>query len=234
MLLIVGGIFTAMGIAILTITIKGLIQVDISVIGWGIIMPIVLILAFFGFGIAALVMGGKQVYSRIRQKITYVRGTEGTARITDYKSAYFGKGGHTRTRKRYALVLTYNDGGEDKTFTTDYLFDVNEYKYLQRLSCIKVKIDGNFVTVCEQFPKDIYEVDSTYGIETAFFKQKPVAILLRVWTAMFIAAIVFLIVSFFIKNSAVTSAAIITVFAVHFPFVIPLAILLIIWINRKR
>lgn len=232
MLSIIGGIFTAMGVAISVITIKGLIEVDIKLIGWGIIMPIVLILAFFGFGITALVMGGKKLYSRIRQSMAYARGKESTARIADCKSASFRKGGHNRIR--YALVLAYNDGDENKTFTTEYLFDVNEHRYLQKLDGIKIKIDGNFVTVCEPFPKEIYEVDSTFGIELAFFKQKPVAILLRLWTVLFILAIVFLIVSFFIGNSTVTLAAIITLFAVHFPFVIPLAIFLIIWINRKK
>lgn len=233
LLLTVGGIFTAIGIALFAITIKGIVTAgDLSVIGWGIIMPIVLILALLGFGTTAFIMGGKKVCSRIKQSVTYRRGKDGTARVIDHKSASFDKGGNKRIR--YSLILAYNDGNEDKTFTTDYLFDVNEYKYLQKLDGIKVKINGNFVTVCEPFPKDIYKVDSIYGIEMAFFKQKPVAILLSLWLIFFIAAAIFLTVSFFIGNSAITSAAIIAVFAVHFPFVIPLAVLMIIWINRIK
>lgn len=232
-LFVIGSVFTALGIALLVITIKGLVSAgDLSMIGWGIIMPIILILALLGFGTAALAIGGKQIGSRIRQSRTYLRGRDGTAQIIDSKSASFRKGGNNR--KRYALVLAYCDGNEDKIFTTDYLFDVNEYKYLKKLDSIKVKINGNFVTVCEPFPEDIYKVDSTFGIEIAFFKQKPVAILLRLWMLFLIVAVVFLIVSFFIKNSTVTLAAIIVLFSVHFPFVIPLAILLIKWIRRKK
>ena len=46
LLSVVGGIFTAVGIALLVITIKGLIESGISEIGGGIVMPIVLMLAF--------------------------------------------------------------------------------------------------------------------------------------------------------------------------------------------
>ncbi len=228
----VGGIFTALGIALLVIIIKGIIEVDIRTIGWGIIMPIILIFALLGFGITALVMGGKKIYSRIRQSIAYGYGKEGTAQMVDYKSASFDKGGNTRIR--YALVLLYNDGEENKKFTTDYLYDINEFKYLKGLKNIKIKISENFVTVNEQFPKEIYKVDSIYGIGISFYKQKPVAILFRLWTVFFFAALIFLIASFIIGNSTVTKAAIIAIFAVHFPFVIPLAIYLIIWIKRRK
>ncbi|MDE6303038.1 MAG: hypothetical protein K2M36_05575, partial [Clostridia bacterium] len=177
--LTIGGVFTALGISLLAITFDGVIKYGIAVIGAGIIMPIILILALLGFGITALVMGGKQIYLWIRGSITLKRGKDATAKIVGHKSASFGK--NANTRKRYALVLSYNNGEENKTFTTDYLFDINEFRYLSRLECIKVKIDGNFISVCEPFPKDIYKVDSTYGIELAFYKQKPVAILLRLW-----------------------------------------------------
>ena len=232
LLSVVGGIFTAVGIALLVITIKGLIESGISEIGGGIVMPIVLILAFFGFGITALIMGGKQIFLRIKQSITYRRGKEITAYITDYKTASFSKGGNTRIR--YAVEITYSDGGESKSFTTDYLYDVNEFKYLKELVTIKVKIDKNFVTICEPFPNEIYKVDSNYGIELEFYRQKPVAILLRLWMVFFVVAFVFLIISFFVGNSTLTLAAIVTVFAVHFPFVIPLAVYLIKWFMRKK
>ena len=227
-----GGIFTAIGVALFVMTIKGVAEYGISEIGTGIIMPIIFMLAFFGFGITALTMGGKQIYLRIRQRITYDRGREVIAQMEDYKSASFGKGHNLRIR--YALVLVYNEDGENKTFTTDYLYDVNEFGYLKELDCIKIKVDNNFVAVCESFPKDIYTVDSTYGIETAFFKQKPVTVLLRLWAIFFIAAIVFLIVSFFVGNRAITLVAIIIIFSVHFPFVIPLAIYLIKWLTRNK
>lgn len=233
LLFITGSIFTAIGIAMLVITVKGLITAgDFNIIGWGIIMPIILIFALLGFGITALTMGGKRLYLRIKQSKTYSRGKEVTAQIVDFKSASFSKDHNTRIR--YALVLVYNDDGENKIFTTDYLYDVNEFRYLKELDGIKVKIDCNFAAVCEPFPKEIYKVDSTYGIEKEFYKQKPVAIIFRLWIIFFIAALAFLITSFFIRNSAITLAAIITVFSVHFPFVIPLAVYLIKWFARKK
>ncbi|MDE6189921.1 MAG: hypothetical protein K2G37_06575 [Clostridia bacterium] len=230
LLVLVGGIFTAIGVALFVIVIKGIVEYGISAIGAGIFMPIIFILAFLGFGITALTMGGKGIYLRVRQSITHVRGKEIIAQIVDCKTASFSKGHNIRIR--YALVLAFNEDGEDKIFTTDYLYDVNEFRYLKELDGIKVKVDNNFVTVCEPFPKDIYKVDSTYGIEMAFFRQKPVKILLRLWIILFFAAIIFLIASFFIKNSAITLMAIIILFSIHFPFVIPLAIFLIKWFKR--
>ena len=216
----------------LVITFDGVIKYGIAVIGAGIIMPIVLILALLGFGITALVMGGKQIYLWIRGNITLKRGIDATAKIVGHKSASFGK--RTNTRRRYALVLSYNNGEEDKTFTTDYLFDINEFRYLSRLECIKVKIDGNFIAVCEPFSKDVYKVDSTYGIEIAFYKQKPVAILLRLWVVFFVIALVLFIVSMVVGNGAFTKAAVIILFVINFPFAITLAVYLIKWLNRKK
>ncbi len=165
LLFTLGGIFTAIGITMTVIVIRGLIK-SASDVGAGILLPIVMILALLGFGITALVMGGKQIYSRIRQSITYRHGKENTATIINYKTASFGRGGNTR--RRYALVLSY------------------------------------------------------------------VKILLILWRTFFLVAFIFLIISFFIKNSSVTTAAIITIFAVNFPFVIPLSIYLIQWIIRKK
>lgn len=232
LLLICGSVFTALGTAILVIVIKGIVEVGIGAIGIGIIIPIAFILALFGFGITALIMGGKIIYLRIKQNRTYSNGKILTAQITDYKSTSFSKSGNLRIR--YALVLSYNDDGENKTFSTDYLYNVNEYRYLKKLKSVKVKINKNFVVICEQFPKDIYEVDSTYGIEKSFYKQKPVKILMRLWVVFFLFALIFLIISFFIKNTTVTTIAIRTIIAIHFPFVIPLAIYLIKWINQKK
>ncbi len=231
LMLIVGSIFTAIGIALIVITISGLIEHGIGMIGAGIIGSIVFILAFMGFGITALVMGGRQIYRWVRENRTKKYGKESTAKIVDYKSASFSKSANTRIR--YALILAYNDDGEDKVFTTDYLFDVNEFKYLKGLESVKIKIDGNFVTVCEPFTKDIYKVDSTYGIELEFYKQKPVTILLRLWVVFFFIAFAFLIASLVVWKDLVI-VAIVIVFTIHFPFAIPLAVYLIKWIRRKK
>lgn len=231
-LLISGGIFAAIGLGLIVIATKEIVKSGIGTIGAGIIFPIIFILAFLGVGITALTFGGKQIYLRIRQSRTYVHGKEVIAKVVDYKSASFGKDHNTRIR--YALVLAYDEDGEDKIFTTDYLYDVNEFRYLSGLGSINVKVDGNFVAVVEPFPKDIYKVDSTWGIDVAFFKQKPVAILMRLWIIFFIAAIIFLIASFFIKVSNITMAAVIILFTVHFPFAIPLSIYLIRWFMGKK
>ena len=69
LLFTLGGIFNAIGITMTVIVIRGLIK-SASDVGAGILLPIVMILALLGFGITALVMGGKQIYSRIRQSIT--------------------------------------------------------------------------------------------------------------------------------------------------------------------
>lgn len=129
LLIFVGSVFSAMGIALLVITLDDVIKGGMKGMGAGIIMPIVFILAFFGFGITALVMGGKMIYRWISEAKTNKKGKDSTARIIDDKCASFGKGGHTRLR--YALVLVYNDGTEDKIFTTDYNYDINELRYLK-------------------------------------------------------------------------------------------------------
>jgi len=232
LLLIVGSIFTALGIALAIITLDGIFKYGIAQIGVGIIMPIVLISALLGFGTSALVMGGKQIYLWIRERKAKKYGRDATAQIVDFKSASFGK--RTNTRIRYAFVLTYTDGEENKKFTTDYLYDINEFKYLKGLESLKIKVDGNFVTISESFPREIYKLDSTYGIEIAFYKQKPVAVLIRLWSVCFLIVLAFFIVSIIIGNGVVTKVAIILLFAVHFPFAIPLAFYLIKWFNRKK
>ncbi len=232
LLLTIGGIFTALGIAFTVIIIDGAIKTGLKDAGAGILMPIVLILALLGFGITALVFGGKDIYLWIRAVRTDKRGRDATAHIVNYKSASFSR--KINTRRRYALVLLYKDGEKNKKFTTDYLFDVNEFRYLKKLKSVKIKIDGSFVTVCEQFPKEIYKLDSTYGIEVAFFKQKPVAILLRLWAVFFFLALAFFIVSMIVADGVYTEAAIITLFVIHFPFVIPMAVYLIKWFCRKK
>ena len=86
----VGGIFTAVGIAMLVIIIMGIIKVGISEIGVGILMPIAMIVALFGFGITALVMGGKNIYLWIRQSKTYSFGKETTACVKESSSTWEG------------------------------------------------------------------------------------------------------------------------------------------------
>lgn len=232
LMLTVGSVFTVIGVAMVVIIISSMIKHGLVGIDAFIIVPIIMILALLGFGGVGLYMGGKQVYLRIREHKTKIRGKDATARMIDYKCASFSKG--RNTNKRWALVLSYTDGGERKTFTTDYLFEINEFKYLRTLKEIKIKTDGEFVAVTEPFTEDIYKLDSRYGIEKEFFRKKSVSVLLRLWTAFFFIALAFLIVSIVIGDRVCIKIAIPVIFGVHFPFVIPLAILLIMWIRRKK
>ncbi len=232
LLIIVGSIFVALGIAILEIAIDGIIRYGIAGIGVGILMPIVLILALLGFGITAIVMGSKQIYLWVSQNKTIKYGRDATAKIIDYTSASHSR--RVNNCIRYSFTLSYNDNGETKAFKTDYLYDINEFRYLKELDKVKIKINGKFVVINECFTKEIYKLDSTYGIEKEFFKQKPVAILLRLWPLCFFISMFLLFVSLGIGNSTFATIAIILVFTIHFPFVIPLAIYLIKWFRRKK
>ena len=231
-LFVVGSIFTALGITIIKIAIENILKHDISIIGASIILPFILVAALLAFGIYALLMSGKQIYLWIRESKTQKNGKESTAQIVDYRSASFSK--RSNNRIRYSLTLSYTEGGVNKIFKTDYIFDINEFRYLQELKSVKIKIDGNFVTVCEPFAKDIYILDSTYGIEIAFFKKKSVAILLRLWITFFFIALAFLIVSLVIGKGSLLEAAFIILSVINIPFVVPLIVLLIKWFIKKE
>lgn len=236
LLLILGGIFTTLGIALIVIIIDGIIKVGIKVgitaVGIGILMPIALICALLAFGTTALFFGGKKIYFWIKMIKTEKCGKNAVAEIIDQKCSSSGK--KINTRIRYALVLSYNNDTESKKFTTDYLYDINEYKYLRGLKNINVKVDGNFVVICEPFPKEIYSIDPIYGIEISFYKQKPVAILFRLWQVFFLIALTFFFVSIVVGNGLCIKVATIMLFAVNLPFIIPLAVYLIKWIRRKK
>ena len=66
LILTVGGIFTALGIAMAAITVSGLLKYGIKEIGAGIIMPLIFITALSGLDGTALFIGGKQIYLWIK------------------------------------------------------------------------------------------------------------------------------------------------------------------------
>ncbi len=232
LLLSIGSIFTTLGIVLTVIIIDGIVKIGIKAMGVGILMPIAMICALLGFGTMGLVLGGKQIYRWIRMVQTEKRGRDAVAQIIGQK--YSSSGKKINTRIRYALILLYNDGKENKKFTTDYLYDINEYRYLKERKSINIKISGSFVAICEPFPQEIYKLDPVYGIEVAFYQQKPVAILLRLWSIFFFITLAFLVIALVAGNSACVTAAIVALFSVHLPFVIPLAIYLIKWFKRKK
>lgn len=105
---------------------------------------------------------------------------------------------------------------------------------MKELEEVKIKIDGNFVIVSEKFTEEIYKLDSVYGIERAFFKQKFVMIMLRVFGILLFASIIFLIASMLLENGTLVKAAMITFGVVNFGCIVPLAVSLIRWMMRKK
>lgn len=225
------GIFIiAIGVAVLIISIKNYISNAKSEI----VPQIVVSFVVLCLGVLPIVLGGKQIYLRIRQSKTGRRGKETTAKITDYRT----KGGRPTADGRmlsirYAFVLLYNDGVSDKTFTTDFIYDINEYNYLMKLDKVRIKFDGDFAVISESFPKDIYKVDSRYGIELKFYKQKRIKILFCLWAIFFVAALSFLIASIILENETAILVAIILLPNINIPFMIALAIYLVKWHKRK-
>ena len=234
-LLIAGLIFIALGIGVLIALISSIVRADNAEVGIAIIVPIILFVLFpIGFGLIPLIMAIKQIYYIVREKKANKSDIETTANIIDYKIvSYYGV-----QNKRYALKLVYNLNGEQKTFTTDYLFDINEFKYLQSLRHIKIKVDGNFVTVNESFSKDIYKVDSIYGIPYEFYEQSMVKKTLFIWRILCSIAIVFLIISIVLTttlhNGIYLIIGAVLLFVTNIPIAIILAIYFIKWLRGKR
>ncbi len=235
LLLFCGGVFTALGVALVGITISSFWRApSVKEIAMAFTLPLIFIVALLGFGITALVMAFRMIRGWVKLNQTQKVGTITTARLVDYKVvAHNGN-----TNKRYALVLEYEDNGTYRTFTTDYIFDINERKYLSKLKDIKVKVNGDFVTVAEEFTADIYQLDPHYGIELAFYRQKPVRRILTAWRICVIVAIIWLVVAIILTTTLGESlfllSAVFLLFVGNIPFAILTTIYLIKWMTRKR
>ena len=196
----VGSIFVAVGIGTLVGIVISIIRakdIDIS-IGISAVVPILCFgLLPITFGTIALIFGIKQIYGWIREKKAKNSNLETTAKIIDYKVVSH----RGNLNKRFSIVLSYEFNGEQKVFTTDYLFDINEFRYLQTLSSIKIKIDGNYVLVAEPFSEDIYKINPRYEIEMAFFKQPSVKKLIYVWRIYTVITILLCIVSIILTTT---------------------------------
>lgn len=232
-LLSLGLFVTALGIALLIISIKDSISNDNSKLVAQIIVSLVVV----GLGIIPIVFSGKKIYLRIRQSKTQKTGKETTAKITDYRTTggrTVGGAGEGRMLPiRYAFILSYNDGVTDKTFMTDFIYDINEYEYLMKLNKVKINFNGDFAIISEPFPKDIYKVDSRYGIDSKFFKQKKIKIMFSLWAILFVAALSFLIASIILENETAILASIILLPNMNVPFMVALAIYLVKWYTKK-
>ncbi len=237
MLLIIGSVFVAVGVAVLTnIIVSALRPPRASYNAAIIILVLIFGLLPIVFGSIPLVMSGKQIYGWIRLNKAKKSGFETTARINDYKIVSHSKRGNMN--KRYALTLSYSVDGISKKFTTDYIFDINEFRYLRKLDKIKVKVDGNFVAVTEPFTEDIYKLDPKYEIELAFYKQKPVAKVMKIWRILCSIALAWLfigiVLTIVLNNGIYFLTGVIALLASNIPFAIIFAVFLIKWLKGKR
>ena len=194
MLTIGGAIFLALGIKLLSMEIEMLIediQAGKSLDGSYIFMSIVILLLFF-FGAIPLFLGWRDVYHSQRKRIARKRGEEGYAVIVE--SFGHSEGGRTgaNINRYYGFVLRYEIDGEEKTFKTDAVFEINEFKYLKSLDKVKIKIYKNYVVIDEEFRYEIYKRDSRTGLDKKYFTEKPYS---TIYNAMRIATLISIILT---------------------------------------
>ena len=232
---ILGCAFIALGLGVLIALLSSVIRAGGSKETIAVIVPILfLVVCPIAFGCIPLVMAIKRIRYIRREKRAEKSGAETTAKLLDWKTVSY----RDKQNKRYALKLHYMINGEQKTFTTDYLFDINEFRYLQSRRAIQVKVYGNFVTVTEPFPDDIYTIHPRFGIETAFFEQGRVQTTLRVFRICFAVALTLLLAAIVctvvLHNGKYLIVAAILFVAVSTLFAIILAVFFFRWTKRKR
>lgn len=230
-LTIIGSVFVALAVGIFSALVDGCIRAGFT---WFVSVPFTLFVVLpFTFGMLALSIAGKDVYHWIMEIKAKKHGVETVARIVDCKTVSY----NYRSNTRHALVLSYQDNSETKTFTTNYIFDLNELRHLRRVKNIKVKVYKNFVVVTESFAEDVYKVDPTFHIELSFYQQKPVAMTLKVWRICCLLAIAWLVVAIILttilSNGLYLISAVCLLFFANMPFAVVLAIYLIRWIWGK-
>ena len=229
-----GGVFIAVGLGVTIAVSSSVIGADATALYAAAVVPI----SLFGvlpiaFGLIPFTTACKKIaYSR-REKRALQRGTNATAQILGCKTVSY----NGTQNKRYALKLTCTVDGKEKFFTTDYLFDVNEYKYLRHRS-VAVKVDGNFFAVTEPFPRDIYTVNPMYGIEWDFFTQNKVRAtlrILRIAVALTLTVLLSAVVATVVLHKGIyLIVAAIAFVAVNIPFAVLLAVFFLQWVKRKK
>ena len=230
--LVLGGVFISVGIGVIIAVISSVVKAN-DFAGGAALIPLFLFgLLPLAAGTFAAVSGGKRIYLRVKSRWAEQSGADGTAIIVGSKSVRYRANVNCRY---YSLTLKYKDGDEYKTFTTDYIFDRNEFRHLKSLKSIRIKTDGGFVVVAEDFAEDIYKIHPVYGVETKFFKQKPVAKILSVWRVLCIIAIVLLFISIILttvlKDGIYLIVGASVLVGVNLPVAIILAVYLIKWIK---
>ncbi|MDE5616183.1 MAG: hypothetical protein K2I78_00175 [Clostridia bacterium] len=223
MLTFVGGVFVALGIAIIINIVSDLKAAQF--VKAVILVPIGMGLLLCVFGGVALFLAWKDVYHWVKKRITKKRGVEGFAVITDsYSISEGGKTGMNINRY-YGFVLTYEINGAQKTFKTDPTFEINEYNYLKSLEQVKIKIYKDYVVINEEFRYGIYTKDSYTGLDKKYFKDKPYSTIVKLMSWFAIVWIVLFIVMFALTVTLKNSAFVIIAFSILPLVIIPLGII---------
>ncbi|MDE7336738.1 MAG: hypothetical protein K2N32_01325 [Clostridia bacterium] len=224
---IVGGIFVALGIAIIVNFIKHIVSYTQAGQSFNavLLVPMGIGLLLCVFGGVALFLAWKDVYHWRKKRIARKHGVDGVAVITDsYSISEGGKTGMNINRY-YGFVLTYEQDGAQKTFKTDPTFEINEYNYLKSLEQVKIKIYKDYVVINEEFRYGIYTKDSYTGLDKKYFKDKPYSTIVKLMSWFAIVWIVLFIVMFALTVTLKNSAFVIIAFSILPLVIIPLGII---------
>ena len=189
-----GAVFVTLGITLLINEIESAMadfQAGKSLGGSDIFMS-VLVLLLFIFGGIPLFLAWKDVYHSLRKRNARKCGEDGFAVIVESFGHSEGSRAGANVNRCYGFVLRYEKDGEEKTFKTDAVFEINEYKYLTSLDKVKVKIYKNYVVIDEEFRYEIYKRDSRTGLDKKYFTEKPYS---TIYNAMRIATLISLILT---------------------------------------
>ena len=191
-----GGVFVALGVALVVREIESLIKnaQTVKPSFGGVILFTVLTLMLFVFGGMPLYIALRDVYHWVMTSITKKRGEISYATIVDSRCISQGGKAGPNINLSYAFELLYEKDGEKKIGKTDTVYDINEYKYLKSLPQVRIKIYKNYVVIDEEFRYEIYKLNSRYGIDKKYFVEKPFSTILNVWRIVCILSII----SFFV------------------------------------
>ena len=192
MLTICGTLFAAIGIMLLTMEIQ--IFAEGSPFGYQYIIMNILILILFAASTCAFIFGWKDVHYCRKINIAKKRGADGLAVfLNSYEVFADRKQGFYRL-KLYGFVLSYQIEGQEKTFKTKAIYDINEFNYLKSLGKVKIKIYKDFVAINEKFFPQIYQKDPVTGLMKSFFKKKPMSTVIKVGLTSVITSIILFLV----------------------------------------
>ena len=115
----------------------------------------------------AVVITFIQSYARYRkEKRIFHKGQEGVFKPVDYK----GRRGKKKWQVSYAMELKPIGERTQKTYTTDYVFDINEYRHLFAMPEIRCRYTDRQILIIEPFPETIYT--TRFGMKNTKFMHK--------------------------------------------------------------